>query len=188
MKKIITAIALLALFILGTGFKPAEGYGWNNHAHPFDFKFENHIDVHQQSLTEDGVLVGFLYIRFTGDDTEDGYPIAKHADCAKVPDECTVGWVINGIPVSAKYKGHEKGQHPQWELDSNDLPSQPGYTHFHWLNTSEHADGLTVGETYEGYLLKLTARDTFFFEHHGGFLVTPGIDEVTHANIVTELP
>jgi hypothetical protein len=45
---------------------------------------------------------------------------------------------------------------------------------------------LTVGAEYPGVLLKLTARETFFFEHHGGFLVTPGIDYETHANVVTD--
>jgi hypothetical protein len=79
------------------------------------------------------------------------------------------------------------GSHPEWYIDPADLPPQPGYSHFHWLNESPHAGGLVIGQTYDGYLLKLTARDTFSFEHHGGFLVTPGIDEVTHANVVTEL-
>jgi hypothetical protein len=182
MRKIATGLTVLALFLLGTGFVLAEGYRWRDHAPPYDFTFGNHIDAHQQSkIAGKGKLEGFLYIRFKG------YPVAEHADCAGVPDECTVGWILDGLPASAVYLGHDKGQHPQWYVDPGDLPRQPGYSHFHWLNESAHADGLTVGDTYDGYLLKLTARDTFFFEHHGGFLVTPGIDEATHFNIVTEM-
>ena len=78
------------------------------------------------------------------------------------------------------------GQHPTWCVASEDLPNEPGYSHFHWSNQSSHADGLTVGQVYDGYLLKLNAIDTFFFDHHGGFLVEPGIDQITHANIKTD--
>lgn len=187
MKRIALLLAGVSLLLVGTGFRPATGYHWRDHATPFDFLFGNHIDTHQQSKIDGkDKLVGFLYIRFTGEYTEDGIPKAEHAKCAEVPDECTVGWVLKGIPISAVYMGHEHGQHPQWGVAADDLPRQPGYTHFHWLDQSEHADGLTVGETYDGYLLKLTARETFFFEHHGGFLVTPGIDYATHANIVPQ--
>ena len=189
MRKISTGLVLLTMFLFATGFTPPEAYRWRDHAPPFDFMFGNHIDVHQQSqVTKGDKLEGFLYIKFTGEDTEDGYPIAEHANCEKAPDQCTVGWILDGIPIRATYRGHEGKGHPQWLVDPADLPPQPGYTHFHWLNESAHAGGLTVGETYDGYLLKLTARDTFFFKHHGGFLVTPGIDEATHYNIVTEWP
>ena len=86
----------------------------------------------------------------------------------------------------AEIVAHEEGQHPTWCIDRDDLPSQPGYTHFHWSGRPEHADGLTGGEIYEGYLLKLTARDRFYFEHYGGFFVDPGIDFETHANVLTD--
>jgi hypothetical protein len=66
------------------------------------------------------------------------------------------------------------------------MPNQPGFTHFHWLGQPEHAGGLVTGQTYDGYLLKLTATEAFFFDHHGGFEVTPGIDYETHANVVTD--
>jgi hypothetical protein len=195
MRKVVTGLILVALFLFGTGFKSAEVYRWRDHAPPFEFLFENHIDTHQQSkIAGNGNLVGFLYVRFTGEYTAEGYPIARHADCANVPDQCAVGWELQGIPFRATYLGHEHGQHPQWKLDPDAVPSRPGYTRFHWLNESAQADGgfghgygLTVGQEYDGYLLKLTARGTFFLEHHGGFLVTPGIDEATHANIVMEL-
>ena len=120
-----------------------------------------------------------------------------------------MGWVLNGIPIQATYLGHESGSHPEWYIKKADLPRQPGYSHFHWLgkpdhpsgtheSTTDHTDGskesrpdhtggLQEGQIYDGYLLKLTAVDTFYFEHHGGYLVRPGIDEVTHANIKTTL-
>ncbi len=185
MRKVMTGFTLLALFLLGTGSVLAEGYRWRDHTSPFDFLFGNHIDEHQQSqVTKGDKLEGFFYIKFTGKNTDEGYPIAQHANCGTTPDECSVGWVLDGIPIRATYQGHEGEGHPLWLVDPVDLPAQPGYTHFHWLNESAHAGGLTVGMTYEGYLLKLTARDTFFFKHHGGFFVTPGIDETTHDNIV----
>jgi hypothetical protein len=189
MRKVLAGLTLLTLLTMGSVSVLAEGYGWNNHASPFDFLFGNHIDTHQQSLVaQGGKLEGFFYVRLTGDLTLDGVPVAEHANCNQVPDECTVGWMLNGIPMQARYLGHEHGEHPRWYIDPADLPPQPGYSHFHWLDESAHAGGLIEGQTYHGYLLKLTARNTFFFEHHGGFLVTPGIDQATHANIVTELP
>lgn len=187
MKKRMMILALLLLILLSTGTALAESYRWRNHAAPFDFLFGNHIDSHQQSkVINKGKLQGFFYIRFTGEFTEDGYPIAEHANCNEAPDECLAGWVWHGLPVEAKYLGHLHDGHPTWCVDPADLPSQPGYSHFHWLDASDHADGLVIGETYPGYLLKLTARETFFFHHHGGFLVTPGIDTETHQNVVTD--
>ena len=47
---------------------------------------------------------------------------------------------------------------------------------------------MAIGETFAGYLLKLTAVDTFWFDHHGLFPVTPGIDFETHANLYTVCP
>jgi hypothetical protein len=187
MKKFTTLGVVLTLLILGTQVVLAEGYPWRNHRAPFDFLFGNHFDTHQQSRwLDDGLLAGHFYIKFTGSNTPDGVPIATHGDCNKPTIDCTTGWMLNGISMMARYQGHGGGGHPTWCIDPDDLPAQPGYTHFHWLNESDHAGDLTVGETYEGVLLKLTARETFFFEHHGGFLVTPGIDYETHANIVTD--
>ena len=186
MKKTMIALIVLLLFLLSAGSALATGYPWQDHANPFDFLFDNHIDTHQQSKTMgNDQLKGFFYIKFTGDVSEDGYPVAEHANCSDVPDDCSVGWNLHGLPLEAEYCGHPAGQHPTWRVAPEDLPAEPGYTHFHWLNESEHADGLEVGQTYDGYLLKLTARDTFFFDHHGGFLISPGIDYESHANIVS---
>jgi hypothetical protein len=188
MKKSILLFVVIAISLLGTTTALAgTSYPWRDHAPPFDFLFENHIDTHQQGkLTGQGKFEGFFYIKFTGDLTEDSVPIATHGNCPEIQDDCTVGWLLKGVPMQAKYLGHEMGQHPTWCVEDADLPNEPGYSHFHWLNESSHADGLTVGEIYDGYLLKLNAIDTFFFDHHGGFLVTPGIDLATHANIETD--
>jgi hypothetical protein len=186
MKKVVVTLIFLTLTIFSVRSTLAKGYPWREHASPFDFLFGNHIDTHQQSkLVGKDQLKGFFYIKFTGN-FQDGYPEATHADCTKVPDECTVGWTLHGVRIQAMLLENEPGQHPIWYVDSDDVPNQPGYTHFHWLGGPEHAHDLTVGEVYDGYLLKLTAVDTFFFQHHGGFLVTPGIDDITHANIVTD--
>ena len=188
MKKRILILVVFAILLLGTSTALAgTSYPWRDHAAPFDFLFENHIDTHLQGkLTGKGHYKGFFYIKYTGEETADGVPIATHGNCPEIQEECTVGWLMKGVPLEAKYVGHEMGQHPTWCVDPADLPKEPGYSHFHWLNESAHAGGLNVGESYDGYLLKLNAIDTFFFDHHGGFLVTPGVDLATHTNIVTD--
>ena len=171
MKKRYLLLIVIVISLLGTTTALAgTSYPWRDHASPFDFLFENHIDTHQQGkLTGQGKYKGFLYIKFTGDLTEDGVPIATHGNCPEIQDDCTVGWLLKGVPMQAEYLGHEMGQHPIWCVADADLPKEPGYSHFHWLNESAHADGLTVGKIYDGYLLKLNAREIFFFDHHGFF-------------------
>ncbi len=189
MKKRLAISITLIMLILMTGTAAAAGYAWKDHAAPFNFLFGNHIDTHQQSkVSNKGKLVGFFYIRFTGVTTDDGIPVAMHANCNQVPDECTVGWKLHGLTMQATLLEKVPGEHPLWCIDPTDLPKQPGYSHFHWFGLPEHAGNLVVGDTYEGMLLKLTAVETFFFEHHGGFEVTPGIDTATHANIVDGCP
>lgn len=184
MKKLLSLPLVLLLLAATATAALAAGHPWGGHAAPYDFLFGNHIDTHQESkLVGKNGLQGFLYIRFTGETTEDGYPVAEHGNCAESGD-CSAGWTLHGIRMTATYCGHPEDQHPQWAIPSEALPSQRGYSHFHWLGMPEHADGLQPGNQYDGYLLKLTARDTFFFRHHGGFLVTPGIDNDTHANVV----
>lgn len=178
---------LVALLLVGALLVPAaaaaSGYEWRDHAAPFTFEFGNHIDTHQQTLLEDGHLEGFLYITPTGEVNDDGVPIAKHGDCTKNPEGCTVGWVLHGLPTTATYCGHRMGEHPAWAIDPGDMPRQRGFTHFHWMNESDHHDGLMAGHEYDGYVLKLTAVTSFEFNHHAGFLVEPGIDVDTHANV-----
>lgn len=183
-KRIALLISLCSLFV--TGSVLAAGYAWRDHHAPFDFLFGNHIDTHQQTkLNGNGKLNGFFYIRYTGDEV-DGVPVAEHGDCTMTPDACTVGWLLHGISAQATLLAKPEGEHPLWCVAADDIPPQQGYSHFHWLGAPEHAGDLEIGAVYDGYLLKLTARDEFFFEHHGGFLVTPGIDTETHANVVTD--
>jgi hypothetical protein len=188
MKKRLWFVVVIGIALLATTTALAgTSYPWRDHAAPFDFLFDNHIDTHQQGkLIDQGMYKGFFYINFTGELTEDGTPIAMHGNCTQMQDDCTVGWLLKGVPMQAEYLGHEMDQHPTWCVEPADLPKEPGYSHFHWLNESSHADGLAVGEVYDGYLLKLNAIETFFFDHHGGFLVEPGIDQITHMNVETD--
>lgn len=184
----IVAIGVVAFMLVAATAGASQSYPWRNHAAPFDFTFDNHIDTHHQSkqLASGKMLQGFFYITFTGDTDEgSGLPIAEHGNCAAGAD-CEVGWIWHGVALDAKYCGHpDGGGHPSWDLseDASNYTDQ-GYSHFHWLNESEHADGLTVGRIYQGYLLKLTAIDSFFFAHHGGFPITPGIETASHANLI----
>lgn len=180
-----TTLAAITILAMGlTAGTAAATYEWRNHRAPFDFEFGNHIDTHQQSQqTGKSGLVGFLYIT-PGDETNsDGVVIAKHGDCTTKPEGCTVGWNIQGRAMTATYCGHRMAEHPAWAIDPADMPRAPGFTHFHWLGVSTHHDRLIRAQSYPGYVLKLTAVDTFVFNHHGEFLVTPGVDYATHANI-----
>lgn len=187
MKRLILILAAVLLLALGAQTALAEGYEWRDHAAPFDFLFGNHIDTHQQSLTRNDMLQGFFYVTLQDRiDPGTGLPVATHGNCMANPDGCSVGWVWHGTPVTAELVAHGHGQHPTWCLDSADIPRQPGYTHFHWLGLPEHAGGFEPGDIARGWLLRLTAIDSFFFEHHGGFAITPGIDYQSHANVVTD--
>ena len=96
------ASAVLALSAFGSAHA-ADQYPWRNHEPPLNFIFGNEIDTHQQTrLMRDGSLFGFFYIRFTGVQTKDRYPVATHVDCNANPD-CTVGWSLNGNPISASF-------------------------------------------------------------------------------------
>lgn len=181
MKKLIVLITFLAVLLLGISSAVAGGPPWTGHATPFDFLFGNQIDQYLQSkLLGNGDIQGFFYITFTGK-TNLGYPAADHG-------EDTVGWVVYGVPVKAKLLALPPMMHPQWCINPADLPREKGFSHFHWLGMPMMADGLKVGQTYGGYLLKLTAIDSFYFTMAGGFIVTPGIDDYSHLNIVTSCP
>ena len=183
-RKLVAIIIGLALSLSVPAAVSAAGYEWRDHRSPFDFGFGNHIDTHQQSkLAGDSALTGFLYITPSDQTNGDGVPMAMHGDCSVNPEGCTVGWQLHGLTKEAEYCGHVAGEHPAWAIDAEDMPSQRGFTHFHWLNETLHHNGLAVGEAYDGYLLKLTAVETFVFDHHGEFLVEPGIDFETHANV-----
>lgn len=189
MKMTIATLATVMVLSLRAESVSSQEFKWQDHSFPFDFLFWNHIDTHQESMvTNNGTLIGFFYIRFNGKHTDNGIAEATHANCTQVGEQCTVGWMLHGIPVRATLLEKEEGQHPTWYVDPKDVPRQPGFTHFHWFGPPDHAHDLTVGDTYDGWLLKLTAVKTFYFNHHGGFVVTPGIDFVTHANVVSSVP
>lgn len=188
MKRLLIFVLLLLSFAVAATTYAATSYPWSSHAAPYDFLFGNHIDTHQQSkLNGKDQLGGFFYIKYTGNEVN-GVPEAEHGDCDKPEVDCTVGWKLKGVKSKATLLDKQEGQHPQWCIEEEEMPRAPGYSHFHWLNAAEHAGGLTVGQEYEGYLLKLTAVDHFFFKHHGGFEVTPGIETETHGNIVVGCP
>jgi hypothetical protein len=188
MRRFIVASTFFALLLVGVNSAMAGGYPWKEHAAPFDFRFGNHIDQFQQSkLLGNGDLQGFFYIMFTGGSVQ-GAPAAAHG-------EDSVGWILYGVPMKAKLKAlpdMQSMQMPLWCINASDLPREKGFSHFHWLGMPMMGDGLTVGQIYEGFLLKLTAIDTFFFsmgmggDMSGGILVTPGIDDYSHYNIVTD--
>ena len=135
-------------------------YPWRGHAAPFDHMFGNMIDGHQQSLIlKKGQLSGFIYVEYTAEMTEDGLPVAKKATCAS--GNRTVGWVVKGVPISAKLVN----QSPRiWLVDPDDLPQEKGYTHFHWTGAPQKPHDLEVGEVYDdGYLMKRVAPASFFW-------------------------
>jgi hypothetical protein len=194
---ILFASAALALSTLGPAHA-ADLYPWHNHDAPFSFVFGNEIDTHQQTRqTRDGNLFGFFYVRFTGAQTKDRYPVATHVDCNTSPD-CTVGWALNGKAISATFLYQTMSEHPVFLAKRADI-TQPGSpSHFHWLGAVMPMPRQTIN----GFLLQLTAVDRFCFIHHGaeaadaaatcrqnrGVNVDPGVDIATHLNIVASAP
>lgn len=181
---------ILCGFLAAPDFVFAGNLPWRNHANPFDFLFENHIDTHQQTqMLPDGTLFGYLYITFTGETDENGIPIAEHRNCENEGVVCRVGWELKGIPGSAVFFTHQTGDYPVWEVERTEIPQPGAYTHFHWQGPPQKAHDLVLtGEAMNGYFLQLTARDTFVFRH-GDYevLVTNGLDNATHLNIASGL-
>lgn len=196
--------SILVLFgaVLGlsatTAALAAEMYPWRQHQRPFNFVFGNHIDGHQQTRqAHDGSLNGYLYIWYTGVVTKDGYPVATHVDCDAVAG-CKVGWTLDGKPSNAKLVRQPMHDHPVFMLARPDIAQPGSYAHFHWT-------GMSMPMPYapaSGYLLQLTAVNSFCFVHHmagaatsaascrdnRGVKVDRGIDIATHLNIVTNDP
>ena len=197
MRSLRALLAILALSVSAPGVTvAADLYPWRDHAAPFGFRFGNDIDTHQQTRkSRDGSLFGFFYIRFTGIVTRDRYGVATHVDCSATPD-CTVGWTLNGKPVTATFLYQVPPDHPVFLVVRPDIPQPGAFAHFHWLGNLP-----STGST-NGYLLQLTAVDRFCFIHdgaenatssrtcreNGGVNVDPGIDIATHVNIVTSSP
>ena len=191
-------LSFLALALAAGAAQPAEMYPWREHAPPLGFLFGNEIDGHQQSArTANGRLAGYLYIRFTGVVTQDGQPVATHADCASAGD-CRVGWAFVGHPVRAKLVRQPMHDHPLFWIGRADIPQPGSPSHFHWTGAAMPMPYLDV----DGYALELTAVGNFCFIHHGadaasaaatcrdngGVPVRRGPDVATHLNIVTSDP
>jgi hypothetical protein len=194
MKPLITLMTIV-VSLLATA-PAAASYPWRSHATPFAFLFGNDIDGHQQTrLRNDASLSGYLYVHFTGVVTNDGYPVATHVDCNA--STCTAGWMLDAQPASATFLYQVDDDHPVFLVSRGAIPQPGAFAHFHWLGSMPPAQSAA-----SGYLLQLTAMDTFCFIHHGadgaqssktcrdngGVAVNPGIDIATHLNIVTSFP
>ena len=170
LRKLFATLIVVLLLLLGTtivlakGPQPDEFYPWLHHAPPFDFKFGAMIDSHQQSQVNGaGILQGFIYIQLTGETTADGTPVAKKAHCSS--GTCSLGWVIKGEWVTATLV---QTAPRVWLVDPEDLPKEPGYTHFQWFGPPKTPHELVVGTTYTGYLLKRIASKPFYWLGGGG--------------------
>lgn len=187
----------IGLLLFGIGFADAQGLPWKGHRTPFDFLFLNNIDKHQQSmLMPDEEIRGYLYIEFTGE-IVNGYPVAEHKDCTMAEVNCSVGWQFRGVPGEATLVYRELGNHPIWLVEPEDIPQPGAFSHFHWRNERkgepQTAERLELENSYDGYFLELTAKDTFLFEHgepgdEKQVLIRPGIDTASHLNLVLSFP
>ncbi|HET6445236.1 MAG TPA: hypothetical protein VFI27_11720 [candidate division Zixibacteria bacterium] len=191
-KKFIFLLILFMALLLGTTAALAgvqeTGLPWQGHAAPFDKLFNNLIDNHQQTmLLPNGNLRGFIYIQFTGKETN-GIPVAVRADCEDASLDCRVGWVVDGKPMQATLVQKSPRK---WLVDEASVVKLDGYNHFQWDGLPKKPCGFNSEYTInvDGYLFKRTAVQEFYWQggsdnpEHGGHLVTPGIDP--HANIVT---
>ena len=136
MKKLMPALIILFSCMLNASSTMAAGYPWKNHAAPYNFLFGNDIGTHQQTkLAKNGELSGFFYIKLTGIDTSDGYPVATHVDCNATPG-CTVGWIMRGESGAATFLYHMEHEHEVFLVNRADIPQPGSYAHFHWLGSS----------------------------------------------------
>ena len=200
MTKLSALLVAMVLSLVTSAAVAADMYPWRNHAAPFNFKFNNEIDSHQQTRkARDDSLFGFFYVWFTGVVTRDKYQVATHVDCNNPSFDCTVGWTLNGKPAQGTFLYQVEPDHPVFLVARADIPQPGAYAHFHWL---EQLQLVYNNQRVSGYLLQLTAVDRFCFIHHGaegatpertcrdngGINVDPGIDIATHLNIVTSRP
>ncbi len=198
MNKVI-AVAVAASALLSSEPTPAKATdftAWNDHAPPYSFRFDNELDEHQSSrLTADGILVGFLYIQFTGTRTQDGYRIATHAPCET--SRCSVGWTFTARRRSAVLTDDDRSDYPLFFMDRAEIVQPGAFNHFHWTGTLP-----VVGERTRGYLLQLVAADRFCFvpnaaqaatssktcSDNDGIALDLGVDMASHLNIVPAAP
>lgn len=193
MKRIFSVCAVgVALSIVSASARATDLFAWNNHAAPFTFLFGNELDTHALTrATSDGNLVGLLYVQFTGTSTKDGYRVATHGDCGA--SRCSVGWTMNGKPLTATLLEAPVDDHPLFSVARADIPEPGAFSHFHWRGAMP-----ALSAQAKGYALQLIAVDRFCFLHHdamnatasktcrdnGGVKVDVGIDVASHLNIV----
>lgn len=185
---------LLAAFSIAATSALAGSYPWRDHEKPFDFRFGNHFDTHQQTrVLKNGDLFGFLYITYIPGETIGGIPVAAHCDGATPAEACQVGWMIRGKWIGDDRQPmfvYHNDDHPIWLVQSrSDIPQPGSFSHFHWLGPPDAAGDLVPGVAYDGYMLELKAVETFYFRHSGeDVLVRPGIDTSTHVNLAGSFP
>ena len=143
------------------------------------------------------------------DDEDDEYHRDLEDDSKDI--ECIVGWTMKGKPGEAKFLYHNGvngNDHPVWMVNRTQIPQPGSYTHFHWigkkstdprapkdvpdacdkLNASdlENQDPSAVDLVCPGWFLQIKAVEEFAFDHGGEIVpVSPGIDNATHLNLVT---
>lgn len=165
-KKIWAGLLLVILLIVSVSIVSADetdldgDYLWNHHQAPFDYTFGNMIDSHQRSNVNNNEtkISGFIYIHDIENDYDEGIPTTEKAHCNT--QSCMVGWVIKGIKIEATLVS--KGPRI-WLVNEDDLPKEPGYTHFHWIGLPKSPHDLQLGEIYEGFLMKRIAPAPFFW-------------------------
>jgi hypothetical protein len=190
--------------------KSPRNFFFGNH---IDTHQETKLDLTKNGAPEH--LSGFFYIIYTGDiDAASGLPIARHPrgpaegeDCNDKATGCVAGWQIDGLPGEAKFLYHtgvNGGDHPVWLVNRHDIAQPGSFTHFHWINQDstdprsgtvpDECDADNASELVnsaenvncQGWFLEIKAIRAFAFEHGGEtVLVTPGTDNATHLNLVT---
>jgi hypothetical protein len=156
-------LTALTLPLVCNGIVLAGDVVWNAHEAPYNFRFGNHIDTHQETRlvqddsdsdegTNQGDLTGWFYVFDSGDTLEDGTPILEHCTKPEHYDSgCVAGWRIDAKPCIEEVNGcramslYHYHDHPVWLLgarvdDSGGLRGsrqdivQPGsFTHMYWL-------------------------------------------------------
>jgi len=135
--------------------------------------------------------------------------VAMGEDCNDKATGCVVGWQIDGVPGEAKFLYHNGvngDDHPVWLVNRRDIVQPGSFTHFHWISQDStdprsatvpaecnavdamqlagNAENQDV--TCQGWFMEIKAVRSFAFDHGGEIIpVTPGTDNATHLNLVT---
>ena len=133
-----------------------DGRPWSDHAHPWDFLWDNGLDNnHEFKVLGNGDVLGAMYIMFTEGDNATG-------------GQNVVGWKVHGKPAYASWSDVDG----KWIVSEDEVPHQPGFVHWHPLGDEGVAQGM---ESAPGYFLKHTATISFYFTPQSRW-VEEGID------------